>query len=82
MAAQSCELYAQRTQQINQYNELLETKAMLKEDLNGRLLQRAELVAFKEEQEELIENHQRMEPVLFQLGQKQALLEQEKSKLN
>jgi hypothetical protein len=30
---------------------LLEGKALLKEDLNGRLLQRAELVAQKEEYE-------------------------------
>jgi hypothetical protein len=35
---------------------MLETKAILKEDLNGRLLQRAELVAEKEEQEEILEH--------------------------
>jgi hypothetical protein len=34
----------------------LESKAMLKEDLNGKLLQRAELVACKEDYETVFEN--------------------------
>jgi hypothetical protein len=38
MAKQSYDSYMKRTAAITQYNELLETKAMLKEDLNGRLL--------------------------------------------
>lgn len=39
-------------------NQLLESKALLKEDLNGKLLQRAELVAQREELEEIFEDFQ------------------------
>ncbi|CAD8168804.1 unnamed protein product [Paramecium octaurelia] len=49
------------------YNSILETKAMLKEDLNAKLLQRAELVGQKEELEEFVEQIKNDHPQLTEI---------------
>ncbi|CAD8084675.1 unnamed protein product [Paramecium sonneborni] len=49
------------------YNQYLETKALLQEDLNGKLLQRAELVGQKEELEEFVEQVKNENPQLTDL---------------
>ncbi|CAD8174965.1 unnamed protein product [Paramecium pentaurelia] len=49
------------------YNQYLETKALLQEDLNGKLLQRAELVGQKEELEEFVEQVKNENPQLTEL---------------
>ncbi|CAD8171734.1 unnamed protein product [Paramecium pentaurelia] len=54
--------------EVNQnYNSILETKAMLKEDLNAKLLQRAELVGQKEELEEFVEQIKNDHPQLTEI---------------
>ncbi|CAD8078833.1 unnamed protein product [Paramecium sonneborni] len=49
------------------YNSILETKAMLQEDLNAKLLQRAELVGQKEELEEFVEQIKNEHPQLTEI---------------
>ncbi|CAD8073825.1 unnamed protein product [Paramecium sonneborni] len=49
------------------YNCILETKAMLQEDLNAKLLQRAELVGQKEELEEFVEQIKNEHPQLTEV---------------
>ncbi|CAK71963.1 unnamed protein product (macronuclear) [Paramecium tetraurelia] len=69
------ELVTQEHQQFNKersevsqtYNQTLETKAMLQEDLNGKLLQRAELVGQKEELEEFVEQLKNEHPQLTEI---------------
>ncbi|CAD8160832.1 unnamed protein product [Paramecium pentaurelia] len=57
----------QRNEVHQTYNQTLETKAILQEDLNGKLLQRAELVGQKEELEEFVEQLKNEHPQLTEI---------------
>lgn len=52
---QKLEIYAKLNEAILAHNEVLEQKAMLKEDLGGRLIQRADLVAQREDLEQAMD---------------------------
>ena len=51
-------IHSNLSSENDQINQLLENKALLKEDLNGKLLQRAELVAQREELDQIFEDFQ------------------------
>lgn len=51
-------IHSNLNSETDQLNQLLENKALLKEDLNGKLLQRAELVAQREELDQIFEDFQ------------------------
>lgn len=58
LQAQKTALNQDLTQKIEKLTQLLEKKAMTKEDLNGKLLQRAESIAQREELELFLESRQ------------------------
>ncbi|CAD8156573.1 unnamed protein product [Paramecium octaurelia] len=68
VATQEHQQFIKERSEVHQtYNQILETKAMLQEDLNGKLLQRAELVGQKEELEEFVEQLKNEHPQLTEI---------------
>lgn len=64
-------------QAISDHQNIHEQACMLKEDLNGKLLQRAELIAQYEELEELIEFHRKQSQFEFDFAKKVERLDQQ-----
>ncbi|CAD8062423.1 unnamed protein product [Paramecium primaurelia] len=68
LVTQEHQQFIKQRNEIHQtYNQTLETKAILQEDLNGKLLQRAELVGQKEELEEFVEQLKNEHPQLTEI---------------